>query len=219
MQKTFEDFWSAYKEIHKKSRNEFFLKKASGITLIHLLLLLMMLAGGITVCALSDGKILLEVIGIVIVFCTIPFWVSTIKQIPISSTKEKTVQRICSLEELLREYKIDYQNSEVYKLLSDYITERTKRYNPFSYILEAIQSTANIAVLAVTFFSGSQKGTMTWDESVSWIVKIVSLYFLVRLILTVFQGWIVPRIASEREMGQQFLDDLHDLKLFGKSKE
>lgn len=219
MQKTFEDFWCAYKEIHKTSRNEFFLKKATRKNITHLLLLFLMLVGGLAVHALSDGRILLQIIGIGIVICTALLVLSIINEIPISSTKEKTVQRISGLEKLLDKYEIDYQNPETLKLLTEYISERTNRYNPFSYLLEAIQSTANIAVLVVTFFSGSQKGTMTWDECIIWIGKIVLVYFIVRLIIAVFQGWIVPRIASEREIGQRFLDDMHDLKLFGKSKE
>ena len=213
MRKTFEDFWSAYKAIYTATRNELFLKKASGKTIGYLLLLLLLVIGGLAVHALSN-KIILQIIGIGIIACTIPFWVSTIIQIPISCTKEKTLQRISGLEELLSDYGIDYHDPEVYKLLIDYITERTRRYNPFAYIIETIQSTANVAVLVVTFFSCSQKDTMTLDECFSWIIRIICAYFVVRLMLTLLQDLIVPKIAKERELSQRFLDDLKDLILF-----
>lgn len=214
MYKVFDDFWNDYKSIHKKYRNKLFLKYVSWNNWKTILALLIIDAAGIFVFELSNETLMLKIASAVILACTLHFWIDVIRIIPVESTKEKATKRISELKELLARYEIDYKDADIYKLLFDYVNERTKRYNPLSLLIEAAQSTLNAAVLVVTFFSGSQEGTMTWEECVIWILRIVPTYFVIRLIITVLKDWLAPKIDYERAIGNCFLDDLRDLKLF-----
>lgn len=214
MYKVFDDFWNDYKSIHKKYRNKLFFKYVSWNNWKTILALLIIDAASIIVFELSNEILMLKIASAVILACTLHFWIDVIRIIPVDSTKEKATKRISELKELLDQYEIDYKDGDIYKLLFDYVNERTKRYNPLSLLIEAVQSTLNAAVLVVTFFAGAQEGTMTWEECVIWILRIVPTFFVIRLIITVLKDWLAPKIDYERAIGNCFLDDLRDLKLF-----